>query len=209
MDWDLVIDINRRALLRLVRALLDTVGAGETVARFLYLDARARLLKAEASARRLIAIAARGLVVAPRRKRAGPSGRIPKGSGDRVAPFALFDPRRDAGPPKDPVVPGFGPNVRGFDGSGVTPPEAVETSPDDLVSVARLQRRLAALLAALEDIPGQARRLARRQAGMERPLRPMRPGRPPGHNARGRTPLDILLADCHELALMALADVPP
>jgi hypothetical protein len=209
MDWNLVIEINRTLLLRFVAALFETIGDGETIARHAYRDALAKVLRIEASARRLITIAARGLVVEPRAKRAGPSGAIPKGSGGRVPAFPLFDPRRHAGPSRERTIPGFGPNVRGFDGTGIAPPPPVTLSRDDPVSIARLRRRIEAALAALEDIPGQARRLARRYAAQERPIRPMRPGRPPGYNARGKTPLDLLLADCHELALMALAEVPP
>ncbi len=209
MDWNLVIDINRKALLRFVVGLVEMIAGGETVARHRHSDLVGRLLKLEASARRLIAIAARGLVVEPRAKRAGPSGPIPKGSGRRKPSFPLFDKRRYAGPPKQPVVPGFGPNIRGLDGLDPLPPGKTTISPDDPVSIASLQRRIEALQAALQDIPAQARRLARKQAGMERPLRPMRPGRPPGFNARGKQPIDLLLAECQELALMALAEVPP
>lgn len=57
-------------------------------------------------------------------------------------------------------------------------------SPDDAVSAARLGRRLAALAAALDDLPGHARRFARwkarREAGLERRHSPLRSGPPPG-----------------------------
>ena len=209
MDWDLVIDINRRVLLRMVAALFDMVGDGETAARRVYRDALRDLLRIEAAARRLIAIAARNLTVAPARKRGKPVGRIPKGTGERIPPFPLLDPRRHAGPSEPPTVPGFGPNVRGFDGTGVAPPPPVTVSSDDPICVARLRKRMEAVQAALADIPAQARRMARKLAAQDRPIRAMRPGRPPGFNAKGKQPLDLLLADCHELALMALAEVPP
>ncbi len=209
MDWDIVIEINRKVLLRFVAALFEMIGCRETVARFVHREVLSTLLLAEAATRRLIAIAAIGLVVEPRAKRGAPTGAIPKGSGKRVPPFALFDPRRYAGPPKQQKTPGFRPNIRGFDEFDIAPPRRNVASPDDPVSVVRLRQRLEALRAALEDIPAQAKRLARKLAAMERPVQPMRPGRPPGYNARGKRPIDIVLADCQELALMALAEVPP
>src|SRR5690606_23170764 len=57
-------------------------------------------------------------------------------------------------------------------------------SPDDPIDATRLGYRLAALAAALDDLPGQARRFARWQAhkarGRSRRVSPLRPGRPPG-----------------------------
>ncbi len=46
---------------------------------------------------------------------------------------------------------------------------------------------------------------------MERPMRVMRPGTPPCHVERGKRPIDLLLVEVHELALMALAGMkaPP
>jgi hypothetical protein len=68
-------------------------------------------------------------------------------------------------------------------------------------------RRLRAVRHALETIPEQARRLRREQAAMERPLRVMRRGRPPGHRANGKRVIDTILAECQELALMAQTEV--
>lgn len=106
-------------------------------------------------------------------------------------------------------------------------------SPDDAVSAARLGRRLAALAAALDDLPGQARRFARLKAlhdagsanaGRVRRASPLRAGRPPGGRLSGwdasardaataqagasrRRPvreIDLILVHAHELAFDAL-----
>lgn len=78
-------------------------------------------------------------------------------------------------------------------------------SSDDPVNALPLCRRLAALQTALDDLPGQAQRLARwrarrllRRSGR---LSPMRPGSPPGHRANGAHPVDEVLAHCHGLAI--------
>ncbi len=211
MSWTRCIEINRLDLLPIVARILGMLGGGETVLRHVHLAILALLLPAESALRRLIAIAAKDIVVKPRTKRAPPSGKIPKGSGGRKPVFVVIDPRKEVGPPKQKKAPGFGPNVRGFDDLDISPPGRMEILPDDPVSAAALRRRVEALVAAMNDIPGQARRLARKQAGMKRPLRVMRPGRPPGHIARGKRPIDLLLREVHELALMALAGMkaPP
>ncbi len=211
MSWTRCIEINRLDLLPTVARILGMLGGGETVLRHVHLAILALLLPAESALRRLIAIAAKDIVVKPRAKRGPPPGGIPKGSGGRKPVFVVIDPRKEVGPPKRKTAPGFGPNVRGFDDLDISPPGRVEITPDDPVSAAALRRRVEALVAAMNDIPGQARRLARKQAGMKRPLRVMRPGRPPGHVKRGKRPIDLLLREVHELALMALAGMkaPP
>ncbi|MBS3647046.1 hypothetical protein KEU06_00200 [Pseudaminobacter sp. 19-2017] len=98
-------------------------------------------------------------------------------------------------------------------------------SPDDPIDASRLGRRLAALAAALDDLPGQAKRFARwkarrdamreaRATGRIRRISPLRAGRPPG----GRLPrfdpsasrprnvreVDEVLAHAHALAIYAL-----
>ncbi|WP_163272005.1 hypothetical protein [Chelativorans alearense] len=114
-------------------------------------------------------------------------------------------------------------------------PGLIEPSPlprppsrDDPVSAARLGQRLAALAAALDDLPGQARRFARwkarRDLGLTRRTAPLRGGRPPGGRlsrfdpsdvrdaagARGQKAprnvreVDEILAHAHSLALYAL-----
>ena len=196
MNWGLAIEINRRALLRIVMGLFAMVGTDTVVTRAMRRAVLASLLPAEAAARRLIAIAATGLVEFADDDAVQATGRMPN--------LPLIDARRDPKPPEPPVASGRGPGVWFLDDLGDVPPEKVA---QESISSARLLRRLRALRHALETIPAQAKRLAREQAAMERPLRVMRPGRPPGYRKHGRAPIDVLLADCHELALMALAEV--
>ncbi|MCG6115561.1 MAG: hypothetical protein MEQ84_10225 [Mesorhizobium sp.] len=97
-------------------------------------------------------------------------------------------------------------------------------SPEDLVSAEHLGRRIAALTAALDDLPGQARRFARLRASREaqlvrhpttsRRMSPLRRGRPPGGRLARYDPaathprnireIDEILAHAHALALYAL-----
>ncbi|MDI6026908.1 hypothetical protein QBK99_11970 [Corticibacterium sp. UT-5YL-CI-8] len=87
--------------------------------------------------------------------------------------------------------------------------------PDDPLDAARLRCRLTALAAALDDLPGQARRLARwrrrRDAAVQRGrphrLSPLRPGPPPGlpksGSSRAHT-VHATLDDLHGLAFWTL-----
>ena len=226
MDWELAIERNRTALLRIVAVMLASVGAvpGDgsvpMLRRAAYLAILCVLRPAEAAARRLIVIyeARRkksGRAVSPRAKRAAPTAPIPKGDGKRLPLFPLFDPRKQVvlfGERKRKAK-GPGPRMFFFDGSDAAIEEdvVVSRSADDLIDAGRLERRVQALLRALEDLPAQARRLARVQArrraageAMKR-TKPLRGGRPPGFRARGHHDVDEVLSDCHQLALMALA----
>ncbi len=207
--WTAAVERHHAELLRIVAALLVMAGmvGGVVVAtlpRRVHLAILDVLRAAESAVRRLIVMAAWGIRVVPRAPRAAPSGAVPRGSGERVPSFPLFDTRLNVDPKKKRVA-GFGPNIRGFDEYDVMPPARQAPSPDDMVDAGRLCRRLQALLAALEDLPKQARRLARILArGRSKWQRPMRPGRPPGYRSKGRRAVDEVLADCQELALMAL-----
>jgi hypothetical protein len=79
-----------------------------------------------------------------------------------------------------------------------------------------LCRRLEALKRALQDIPRQAKRLARWRARQEqkqpststptlKPLSPLREGLPPGYRKKPQHEVDDILAECHDLARLALA----
>jgi hypothetical protein len=68
MDWALAIDRNRQPLLRIVAALFGLIGLGETgaverVSRPLYRAVLLVLRPAEAAVRRLIVVAAHGMVI--------------------------------------------------------------------------------------------------------------------------------------------------
>jgi hypothetical protein len=71
---------------------------------------------------------------------------------------------------------------------------------------------------ALANIPHQAKRLARWRARQEqkqaststapptsKPLSPLREGLPPGYRKRWQHEVDDILAECHDLACLALA----
>ncbi len=204
-DYALATEINRKILLRIVTALLVMAGTAETVTRRVHLDILSALRPAEAATRRLIAIMARAMVVTPPATRAAPDAPVPKGDGERMPAFPLFDPRRNVDPKKK-RVPGYGPSVRGFDDVEYFPPAKPKQTPDDPVSATRIQRRLRAIAHALGDLRRQARRLVRARQKLARPIRPMRPGRPPGHRESGTREIDIVLADCHWLALEALGE---
>ena len=217
MNWTQAITRNRDDLLQLLASVFVTLGltvgsAVTVLPRHAWLDMLRRVRIGEAVARRLITIAARNLSVTLPERRNMPSCGVPRGKGKPVPAFVLIDPRRRVGP-VEKRVSGFGPNVRYLDEMDVPVPERREVSPDDMLDASRLLARAQALRAALDDIPGQARRLARmmarRAAAGRPPIRPMRPGRPPGHRDRPTDALDELLADCQELALMALAPDTP
>ena len=83
------------------------------------------------------------------------------------------------------------------------------TSPDGLVNASRLGRRLQVLKLALDDLPRQARRMARwrmRREAMKAPKfkSPLRPGPPPGRRKRHIHEIDEVLAECHGLARWAM-----
>ena len=102
MDWARAIERNSEALKGIVEVLFAMLGlAGtDTVARIPQPLHRAvlRLLRpAESAMRRLVVIAARGLVVKLAPSRPMPAGPIGKGGNSRPS-FQLFDPRKNFAP---------------------------------------------------------------------------------------------------------------
>ncbi len=210
IDRELSVSIHRALLLQVVATILSMLGglSVDTVLRKTHLSVLVLLRPAESATRRLIAMLAHGLVVPERKVRSGPVGTIRKGSDEKIPAFPLFDPRPNVDPKKK-HIPGFGPNIRGFDGFGITPPAAHEPHPDDPVSAAHLCKRLRSLQAALDNLRYHARRLARALAKKPRPIRAIRPGRPPGYRKHWQHPVDEILRDCHQLALMVLNEPVP
>jgi len=178
------------------------------------------LRPAESAVRRLIVIAARGLVVKLAPSRPMPKGQvIGKGGAPRSSSFKLFDTRKDfPGLRQRRVKYSKHPHRILFFGEGsrvdslwpAPPPVAVPTlPPDGLVNAERISRRLQALKLALEDLPCQARRMARwrmRRETTKTPTftSPLRPGPPPGYRRRPTHEVDEVLANCHWLAWEAL-----
>ncbi len=206
MDWARAIERNSEALKGIVAALFAMLGlSGEgTMARLPPLLHRAvlRVLRpAESAVRRLIVIAARGIVVKLAPSRPMPVGHmIGKGGGNSRPSFQLFDPRKNFFE-YDPRVAALWPAPKPV----VEPPPP----PDGLVNAERLSRRLQALKSALEDLPRQAKRLVRwqvkRKAAPEMKfLSPLRPGHPPGYRRKPIHEVDEVLADCDFLACEAM-----
>jgi hypothetical protein len=179
------------------------------------------LRPAESAVRRLIVIAARGLVVKLAPSRPMPAGAIGQGGqgGNSRPSFQLFDPRKNfaelrqhrrkftRNPPRihifgsDPTVASLWAAHRPV--ADPTPP------PDGLVNAERLSRRLQALKLALEDLPRQARRLARWRVRREKAKSPkfrspLRPGYPPGYRRKPVHEVDEVLIECHGLACDAM-----
>ena len=225
MDWDLAIKRNSEALKEIIAglfAMLELAG-GVTVSRIpqsLHSAVRRVLWPAESAMRRLIVIAARGLVVKLASPRPGPRpkpvGAIRKGGGSRSS-FQLFDTRKNFAIRPRRKGPRVVPRITFFNSdSTVTsmwlgrPPVAKAAAPPDgLVDAARLTRRLETLKLALEDLPRQARRMARWQArreAMPNPKfrSPLRPGPPPGRRRKPTHLVDEVLIECHGLAWDAL-----
>jgi hypothetical protein len=222
VDWDLAIKRNSEALKGIVAELFAMLGlAGEaTVSRIpqpLHSAVLRVLRPAESAVRRLIIIAARGLVVklAPSRPMPMPVGPIGKGGGSRPPSFQLFDTRKYFAElhPQRRKFRRNPPRIHFYPYDTLRPPRPPITDPvsppDGLVNAERLTRRLQALKLALDDLPRQARRLARwrvRRDNMQSPKfkSPLRPGPPPGHRRKPVHLVEEVLAECHWLAWDAM-----
>ena len=212
MDWARAIEINRIALARVVAEIFALLGlvAGGTVERLPHgLNQKVeRLLRpAESALRRLIVIAARGLLVKPWPKRVMPVGlKITRKASGRMA-FRLFDTRKkfDFIEVENPLfvkVKTYSSNPFNPFNSLFQPRPAEQGS---ALNAIQLSRRLAAVAHALETIPRQAQRLARwqtRRKMMVKPkfTSPLRPGQPPGFRTLPKVDVDFVLRECHALA---------
>jgi hypothetical protein len=223
MDWARAIERNSEALKGIVEvlfAMLGLAGTG-TVARIsppLHRAVLRVLRPAESAMRRLVVIAARGLVVKPAPSRPMPVGPIGKGGRSRPS-FQLFDPRKNFEVLRQDrrTATRFAPRIHIFASDprvvalwAARPPAADPAPPPDgLVGAARLSRRLQALKLALDDLPRQARRLARwrvRRENAKTPKfrSPLRPGHPPGYRRKPLHEVDEVLIECHGLACDAM-----
>lgn len=224
MDWARAIAINQTALMRIVAEIFALLGlaAGGTVERLpqaLYQRAWRLLRPTESALRRLIVIAARGLVVKLSPKRAMPKGlKIERKAAGRMS-FRLFDKRRqfDFIQPQDPLfvtVKTYSNNrfnlFERYARQGLLQQEQ-KPEQNESVNAISLSRRLAAVHNALNNLPRQAQRMARWQARrklLEKPkfILPLRPGRPPGQRPKPRLEIDYVLQECHALAWDALRE---
>jgi hypothetical protein len=211
-DWARAIERNREALKGIVAALFAMLGLveGVTMPRLTHGVHRAvlRVLRpAESAVRRLIVIAARGLVIEPAPSRPIAKGIVGKGGQPRPS-FKLFDPRKrfTTAPQKIPRIHilSYNPTVAAIFAARARSNPA--QPPDDgLIDGNRLVCRLQALKAALDNLSHQAKRLVR--ARMRRDnipslklKSPLRPGRPPGHRRIKVHEVDEILSECHGLA---------
>jgi hypothetical protein len=240
MDWDFAIEKHRDALKRILAMLAAMaglsdgapespyplqggVGGGGTLPRHLHRFILRLLRCAEAAARRLIVVVARRLVVLPGPQRPSKSDQIsPFGrSGPVLTPSVSHaGPRRLSLPLLDPLPGGFHrphpatltmPRIS-FPGWSNPVPVASRhpPAPDDLLDADRLHRRLAALVLALDDLPCQAKRLARwrsrRRRGRFHRVSPLRGGHPPGWRKPGSRrahEIHTVLDELHGLAFWA------
>ncbi len=218
MDWDLAIKRNSEALRGIIETLFAMLGLSSdaTVAWIpqpLHRAVLRVLWPAESAVRRLVVVAARGLVVKPLQSRPMPKGYIIGKGGTSRPSFQLFDPRKNFGELRQRRV-GYTKNPPGihvfpYDTLRPAPPPPAPPPPDGLVNAQRLARRLQALKLALDDLPRQARRLARLRLKREniptlKFKSPLRSGRPPGHRRKPTHEIDEVLSNCHWLAWEAL-----
>ena len=224
MDWARAIERNSEALKGIIEVLFAMLGlVGEATVELIPSAAHRAVLRvlhpAESAVRRLIVIAARGLVVKVAPSRPMPAGKIIGKGGTSRPSFKLFDPRksfvelRERTPVRKlPRIHFFGPDPRVAAIWASYRPAAVPVpppTPDGLVDAEPLTRRLQALKSALDDLPRQAKRLARWRLRRDnipslKFKSPLRPGRPPGHRKRPTHEVDEVLIECHGLARDAL-----
>ena len=220
MDWKLAIETNRDALMRIVAGLVALLSGFEGVLRLprsVHQHLGLNLHKAEAALRRLIVIAARGLVVPPSSHHPMPEGLIiaghnPNGPSRRV--FQLFDARVIYSFEEREIAPNLGPLIHYIDDASLHAkfPSLLGRPPVELSSAAEttsLRLRLAAAARALQNLTREAKRMARWQARrkqMDCPkfTSPIRPGPPPGNSRSAKADIDLVLRECHGLARDAL-----
>ena len=215
-DWPHIIATNRDALKRVLAQLVATLAAyggldAARLPRLVHTAITQVLRPAESALRRLIVIAAKDLPPEPAAQRPFPQNRVFATSRSiRSASFQLFDTRKrftlspktyttlvpkiwwvDPRPPLSPLFP--------------LPQRPPEPPPDTRINALQLCLSLKAMASALDDIQRQAKRLVRLQARRARrvpsiALSPLRIGKPPGYSKGTEREIDLILAQCHNLA---------
>ena len=213
------VDLQKPILASIVAGLFALLGlTGDSVlGRIpieLHRNVRRVLRPAESAARRLIVVMAMFVKVKPEPSRAPrpiPKNIIRTGQAKPRICFRLFDPRPRIFQKRRPKnVPRRQPSITFFSNDGsyrrisLAPPPPPPS--DGLENSAHLVRRLHALKAALDDLPRQAKRLARTLARRRNSpdvivklKTPLRPGRPPGHRKKPRLEIDHVLRECEWL----------
>ena len=213
------IDRNRTALARILAGLFALLGCVDGVlpgriSAALYRNILRVLRPAESAARRLIASLAGHIRLKASPPRPMPAGLARAGGARPRISFQLFDPRkRFLRPPETarflPRITFFGDGEARRISLGREPPRKDEKA-DGLANPASLARRIQALKAALDDLPRQAKRLARALARRQGSPRlkfqgVLRPGPAPGWRGRPLEEIDHVLHRCDWLAREALA----
>ena len=226
MNWDEIVEQNRGRILSAIAPLLAVLGFDPRrqfeMPRYFYRALLILLRPAESAARRLIVMAARGIVVTLRlgAARAFPRILVRNNDPERVPAFLLIDPLKRFAPE------GFGwskewgkdwgkvPSIPRISVPGLSTPFFPELKPipsrDDVIDTSALVRRIRSLKSALETLPRQALRLARwrargelaRKAAVWKPgrLSPMRPGFAPGYHRTDKREIDRIMSDVHYFA---------
>ena len=199
MDWGLAIRRNREDLLKIIAMIFMTMGIAvgasvSTLPRRVYYAAQRILRPAESGMRRVIFMRMRGMDVSEYEPRPAPRPSKPRArSAKRALAFPLIDIRKSFD--ERPVF-----NATGHWASKPIP------SDGDPIDAKTLFRRLDALRHALDDLPGQAKRMARLMARRKKAppgpgcVPPLRPGFPPGYRQRHVHLVDRILQDCHHFA---------
>ena len=221
MDWTRAIEINRVALLRIVAELVAVLAAFDGLLRLpkpVHRSLGIGIFKAEAAVRRLIVIAARGLVVALPAPRPMPAGLVIAGQNPGTPArlvFPLFDTRVSYSFDEEPCAALSGPRIRMLEAQSpqqqflsLFPPAAAEAF-SSAAATRQLRLRVEATSRALQNLSNEAKRMARwlvRRKAVDQPTftSPMRPGPPPGHNRQSKADIDLVLRECHALAWEAL-----
>lgn len=189
MDWNLVIEGNKEKLRRILASLVAMAGlaaVAPTLPRHLHRAVTKLLRPAESAARRLIVVAARGIVVPtpapprprkPKRKPRPAVLRNGKGTGLILPPhllaarfptihrpfsLPLFDSLRLPRPWR-PITRSH-PRISSLELWSTLRPVPPPPTPHDPVSAMRLALRFQALASVLDDLPRHALRLARLRA---------------------------------------------
>ena len=240
MNWDEIIGRNRERLLIAIAPLLAVLGFDQRrrqeVPRHFHRMLISLLRPAESAVRRLIIIAAIGIVVKLRlgASRAFPAGLAEKlkmaleEEEERFPAFRLIDPLKRFAPQDFGWAQEWSRRTgvrsrccRAFRFPASFDPVFPQVTPvpnrDDPIGTAALLRRIRSLKDALDNLPRHARRLARWKAKgelarkpreIQKPgrLSPFRPGLAPGKHVNEERGIDAVLGDCHYFARLAWAD---
>lgn len=245
MDWTLALkrnqDILRRSVAWLFKWLaLEVGGSVDELPLHQKRTVYFVLRPAESALRRLVyaAMLALSITAPPAAERAVASGRTHKKAGaakrERRFLFRLTDPRPplDLEPNKPNVVAGPGPSItdlwcpnslaqrQAWFAEQQAYQERLKRLQEASLSAKGLCRRLNAMIGALDDLEGQALRMARLEARMKRRfercgtphVRPIGRGRPPGFRRLPeyrRHEVDDALKDCHQLVNLAEIEFAP